>query len=594
MFSGKINYLSASSQERARETFFEELDKNSLKEIAFAGDLVATLISLGKVNKKTTATAITRAYQSQHDSSGYGGNLDTLSSVFTAIPQVSLALESFTESVVNIGFDQNTTDRGDKRESYDAEISHAIVNEGILIDYCLPDTFRKHAVDLASHFWEPIETSSCYKGALSAILGSEDSIPSASSDKNVEQFDRRMLSSFYMIRRLCSDVAHKNMPPGMRLRGPTAWSLRGFESLVIQQFLAHFPTEAWRPLGLRYSELINRVHVQEYTLRDTPGVTDKIKFMQSLPRCIEDARKFTQELAGFIVHHDRLGELADKTESEASNFDYRTAPPRCAITVENPNFSNTGFSMNVTLMGTMLTFQLFNLDEKVILQWTLDTNNHFRSTARSYHLPYYADDLDMSQEDFDILRNNILDISDKAAKGLYSHLDTISGFYSTKFDVSAHVLIRHLPNELYFAVGTTNKDALESAIEEAFYDVECEILATPSEKKDSDFTIRVLFPEASDSEVVTSSRDMDETFLSRYCHDYQTLLNALKKFGVTESTGKGSHEGLNRLGHKYITSQRLRGGDIPLSKRIVLDMLKTLQIPVYEFMMKTERRVDEQ
>lgn len=87
---------------------------------------------------------------------------------------------------------------------------------------------------------------------------------------------------------------------------------------------------------------------------------------------------------------------------------------------------------------------------------------------------------------------------------------------------------------------------------------------------------------------------MDETFLSRYCHDYQTLLNALKKFGVTESTGKGSHEGLNRLGHKYITSQRLRGGDIPLSKRIVLDMLKTLQIPVYEFMMKTERRVDEQ
>ena len=585
-------------QDRARAEFFEGLENDSLKEIAFSADVVSRLILSGKVNKKAVIAAITDSYKSQYSPLGYGTNLKILTAVMTELPQAFHALEEFISDTKKIGFDQTTDETNEFREIYDSEISHAIVNEGILLQYCVPLSLRTHAQAIASALWENLQTSGFFDEGLAALEDHNPQTTTLSSTPNhkIISFDHQLLSTFYFIRRLCNDVALNDDEPHLRLRGPTAWSLRGFETLLLQQFITHFPSGTWNSLHDRYAELVDKVRFQDYTLGHLKSIGEKVRFMTSLSRCLKDAHNLLQEKAVLAVQYARISDLKTTGDADAASSLFRTNPPRCSITVDLPNFLDSESTMHVTLIGTMLTFQLINTDGSYALRWTLDQENGLRSTSRVYHVPYTHGDIAMSAEEFETWKTDLIRVSNSASAGLYSFLKQYPGLYSQAFDDSTHVFINSDEFETTFSCQSCDRDTLETAIREGLKDTECEISEQQASDKEAASSWVVTFPngckELEPSDVSSpAAQILDEYFVSRYCNEYSAFVSLLKKCGVTESMGRGSHQGLNRNGHKYVTSQRLRNGEILLSRSIIADILKTLDIPVNDFINQASKGV---
>lgn len=583
-------------QDRARAEFFESLERDTLKEISFSADTVSRLILSGKVNKKTTIAAVTESYKSQYSSVGYGTNLSMLTTIMRDLPEAFHALEQFISDTKQIGFDQATDETNEFRETYDSEISHAIINEGLLRQYCVPLSLSSHARSIATGLWEALQESSAFQTGLAVFetVSKQEGYLSSQQNQELQEFDHQMLSALYFIRRLCNDVALNEEDPNLRLRGPTAWSLRGFETLLLQQFMTHFPTGTWNQIHTRYTELVDKVHFQDYTLGELKSIGEKVRFMTSISRCLKDAHTLLQEKAVFAVHHERISELQTPGAAESVSSHFRTNPPRCSITVALPNFLQSESSLHVTLIGTMLTFQLVNKPDSYVLRWTLDQENCLRATSRVYHVPYYHGDIAISQEKFETWRGELQQISNAASAGLYSFLEQYPGLYSPDFDNSTHVFINAGESEITFSCESLNRDALESAIRSGLQDVECEISEQePVEQQESSF-FTVVFPTAPQDDTLSEAPPcaveiLDDYFVSQYCHEYRALVSLLKKWGVTESMGKGSHQGLNRDGHKYVTSKRLRNGEVLLSRHIITNVLTTLQIPVDDFVKQAKR-----
>jgi hypothetical protein len=209
-------------------------------------------------------------------------------------------------------------------------------------------------------------------------------------------------------------------------------------------------------------------------------------------------------------------------------------------------------------------------------------------------VPYYHGDIGISQEKFETWKEDLEQVSNAASAGLYSFLEQYPGLYSPEFDNSTHVFINAGESEITFSCESLNRDALESAIRSGLQDVECEISEQePVEQQESSF-FNVTFPRAETADTtvepsLTTNQEIDDYFVSHYCNDYRTLVSLLVKFGVYESMGKGSHEGLNKDGYKYPTSQKLRSGRINLTPKLVKEILSYLKISPQEFINRALR-----
>lgn len=584
---------------RTRTAFFEELSTNLQKRQAFMADCFTNLVVSGRVDNKNLTKAFAESYsRSNMDDFAYKRNLSFLTKLHKDLAPTMHTIEEFARRSWNLGFDFHSDDGS--HPDYDNSLTKAIVLDGVLLEYCMSSAVRQSIREIATLAWKHLQEAPYFSAGIAHLeaLTDGNAPVKASSDSSIKNFDRQMLSTLYLIRRACDDLFFEADENAQRMAvGPTGWVLLSVRVLALEEFIAHFPSNLWTPVNQRYSDYVKKLDFREYKLADSEDLIPELRFLKALPEDLARVSRVSESKAALMVHNTLPFELpivdTDSTIDLDTTKRYVLNPPEHGIALEQTDYQKTGLDTLIVFHGQIPTFQVVDPNEERIVRWCLDKNQDVRVGMEGFHIPFDLRDLGKSPEDFQHWQEQIVQHSDILMRDLVSLLIQFPGLYTGKFGASSNIAITKNDTTLTISC-PANKEAelrvaiLESPLVEDTYDI-----STSNDSSTGHFIIQLSVPEQPEIPRASSSNTFEhlsDEFISTYCPSYRDLLAILRRIGVTEVSGRGSHRGLCYHGRKYTTSQRLREGTMLLNRQVIEGILNQLEIPLKRFIEGATRK----
>lgn len=600
MMFGPLNPLRlGASRERSGDRLFKELSEDRLKEGAFAVSVSASLVMLGKADEKNVRRAVQSVIGSKLDKTGaFQRAYSVLSAVFGRASEIE-SIKAFLAPLWEHGLDVRSRERGPL--SYDEDISRALTEEGVIIDYTIPTKLRGALRHIGAEIGKALAESAGFREGLALLKAGKPTayLEAQEWSKKVALLDRDMVIAIEATRRAMTSIGFEACPSGgaeggARAVGPTGWSISCISRQVLADAIFALDTGIPTELIERTSKLVGELKFREYQVNEAQ-VRDQIAAVKSLPRLLGDVSDAIVNRASVFLHRSLIDSLAKLPASEDATRSYLCAPPPQRVYYQT---SVGDVHVDVLFTHSLLSVQLHvpNHEDRVC-RWTIGSDGSIRTWGRLELLPIDQGDLGLSQEEFSKFSAQVEAGSLALLKELSAIWEQYPGLYGALLPSTSTFGITRRSDGVAFSVARSDVNALlrHLGIDERHAEHRLEDSVCAADGRRVSVIIRELPAPTTQAPPAAPVEEplkcpITRQFVADVCPKFGDFVRELRKFGVWVDTGVGSHQLLRREGLHSTVSKNQRDGTLVMNRHVIRAILQELEIPESEFVERTTRR----
>ena len=479
-------------------------------------------------------------------------------------------------------------------------LAKGLIEDGTFIDYLLSPEARRHAQALASNMMNALADSPGFRNGL-PLVGERPPIGLLESRKfheAIRLFDRDVLVAVYLLRISTANIAftagksHLDLSDSttQALIGPTVATLEALEASVLFDFFKQLPPEKSAAILTRCKALTQSVNICSRDFADQDQILSMLKFFKETAEALTRLEKIQTAQRSTVAAAQKLLDIELPSACKEDADTWISTPLPFALFYSYPLPKPLGAeetTLALDFYPGILKMHTFDQTGS-ISQWVVDKEGTWRIPEAGYSIPLIPEDLDPdSDEDFTELRRVATNAAFLVFNSLTSAWNRFPTLFSTRFPNTKLVRMSDSNGALTIRISSADKEALLQAVDCKTFSVTQ--IGDPTSPTDS-LTLRIQYAEsvveAAPPETKAEpriQREIDERFMSQYCQDFRALVSILRRLGVTEDTGRGSHQALCLNAYKYTTSKNFRDGTLTISRRVVSKILQSLHISESDF-----------
>jgi hypothetical protein len=367
-------------------------------------------------------------------------------------------------------------------------------------------------------------------------------------------------------------------------------TLEALEASVLLEFFKQLPPEKSAAILTRCKALTQSVNICSRDFADQGSILSMLKLFKETADVLTRLEKIQTAQRSTVAAVQKLLDLELPSACKEDAATWISTPLPFSLFYSYPLPKPLGAeetTLALDFYPGILKIHTFD-QTGLISQWVVDKEGTWRIPEAGYSIPLMPDDVDPdSDEDFTELHRVATDAAFLVFNSLTSAWNRFPTLFSTRFPNTKLVRMSDSNGALTIRISSADKEALLQAVDCKKFSVT--EIGDPTSPTDS-LTLRIQYAESIGEAPPPETkaepriqREIDERFMSQYCQDFRALVSILRRLGVTEDTGKGSHEALCLNAYKYTTSKNLRDGTLTISRRVVSKILQSLHISESDF-----------